>query len=316
MTGSGILRLSAVAFILVMTASDVARAADAGTVGGARERADRRRHRRRTDRERPRRHRRRSHHPCRARGSGPGAAWRGTHRSCRSYRDPRADRSALPHRERSQAGAAPIEPRRHRVPRSGAVERQVRRTAADDRGRRSARAPHLHDRATHRRRAPRLSRRLRRRPGSCGSAPAGRDLAGAGRVGAQDLLPSSLREREGGYRRVPVTEDPLHGASRASGCWRVDSGRPARHRAHHVVRCQRAAPARRRSLSPGRTERQRREARRALPDLCRGESRWPGGTRALRRSARAETVGRSHARGVRASSRSPSRRRQARMSFR
>ena len=165
-------------------------------------------------------------------------------RSRRQDRDPRADRSALPHRERSEAGAAAAQPRRHRVPRSRAVEREVRRAAQDDRGRRPARPAHLHDRAAHRRREPRLPGRLggrarsrRRRAGM----PRRTSAQGASALKIYFRLPFGSAKAVidvCNARRIPCTAHlEILDARRA------DCRRAARHRAHHVVRRQPACRA-------------------------------------------------------------------------
>ena len=102
-----------------------------------------------------------------------------------------------------EAGAASAQSRRHGVPRSGAVEREVRRAAPDDRGRRVCRG-----RASSRpgRTSTASTRRIRPTPSSRGMrrkrAGLPRLVGAAGRVGAEDLLPAAVRERQGGDRRL------------------------------------------------------------------------------------------------------------------
>ena len=168
-------------------------------------------------------------------------------RSRRTDRHAGPHRSPLPHRERPEAGAAAAQSRRHRVPRSRPVGREVRRAAPDDRGRRTARAADLHDRAAHRRRA---SRRIRPTPSSRAIAEEARRHAELSvRRGATALkiyfrLPFASAKAVIDVceaRRIPCTAHlELLDARRA------DRGRTPRHRAHHVVRREPAAARSRR----------------------------------------------------------------------
>ena len=251
----------------------------------SRQRAHRRRHRRRANRERAHRPAGRADSSGRPCGEGGGAGECRAGRPRRQDRDPRADRSALPHRERPAAGAAAAGARHHGVPRSGAVEREVRRVAQDGRGRRPARPAHLHDRPAHRRREPRLPRRLGRRPRRRRGAPACRDERGTGCVSPEDLLPASDRQRQGGDRRLQRAPDPVYGAPRGARRRGADRSRAARCRAHHLVRRRpRASPAGR-DLPPGRPAQQRRTPRRPLSPVQRHRSGWARSEGALRRRA-------------------------------
>ena len=63
-------------------------------------------------------------------------------------------------------------------------------------------------------------------------------------VGAENLFPAAVREREGGDRCLRGAADSVHRAPRDARRARAVRGRPARHRARHLARHERAAAPR------------------------------------------------------------------------